>query len=146
MKAFHFPLERVLDGRQLQMRAEEEKMATLQHHLELLGRRAKALAAAALQSKLSVMKPASVQGSDLHALTSFQAQVKKEQAALAVETAQCERRVAVQRARLLKAQKDLKVLEKLRERRMGDWTYAYNREVEDAAADAHISKLVRGES
>ena len=128
------------------MRAEEEKLAALQRHLELLTQRANALTSAALTSKLSVLKTTLMQGSELHSLTAFQAQVKKERAVLAVETAQCERRVAVQRARLLKAQKDLKVLEKLRERRMGDWTYAYNREVEDAAADAHISKLVRGES
>jgi flagellar export protein FliJ len=146
MKTFRFPLERVLDWRQLQMRAEEEKLAVLQQHLEMLNRRANALTAAELKSKLSVLKAPSVQGSDLHALTAFQAQVKKERAALAVETLQCERRVSVQRARLLKAQKDLRVLEKLRERRMADWTYSYNREVENAAADAHISKLVRGES
>jgi flagellar export protein FliJ len=146
MKTFRFPLEKVLDWRQLQMRAEEEKLAALQQLLEVLTRRAKALTSAELNSKLSVLNAPSVQGSDLHALTAFQVQVKKERAALAVETLQCERRVLLQRARLLKAQKDLRVLEKLRERRMADWTYSYNREVENAAADAHISKLVRGES
>ncbi len=146
MKSFRFPLERVLDWRELQMRAEEEKLATLQRHLEMLTQRANALTAAELKSKLSVLKTTLMQGSEVHSLTAFQAQVEKERAALAVETVQCERRVAVQRARLLKAQKDLRVLEKLRERRLVDWTYSYNREVENAAADAHISKLVRGES
>jgi flagellar export protein FliJ len=145
MKAFRFPLERVLDWRQVQVRAEEEKLAALQQRLELLIRRAHALTAAEHKSKLSVLNAPSVQGSDLHSLTAFQAQVQKERAALTLEAAQCEKRIALQRVRLLKVQKDFKILEKLRERRLEDWTYSYNREVENAAADAHISKLLRGE-
>jgi flagellar export protein FliJ len=145
MKTFRFPLEKVLGWRHLQMRAEEEKLAALQAQMELLKRRFNALAAAELNSKLGVLNAPAVQGSDLHALTAFQDRVKKERAALAAEMVQCERRIALQRARLLKAQKDYRVLEKLRERRKDAWTYSYNRELEDAAADAHLSKLTRGE-
>jgi flagellar export protein FliJ len=146
MKAFRFPLEKVLGWRHLQMRAEEEKLAVLQQHLELLTRRANALASADFNSKVNVLKAPLVQGSELHALTAFQARIKKEKAALLAEKVQCEKRIALQRARLLKSRKDFRVLEKLRERRMEAWTYSFNQELESAAADAHISKLIRGES
>ncbi len=146
MKAFRFPLEKVLDWRRLQMRAEEEKLTLLQQQLELLARRANALTSADLNSKLGVVKMGTVQAADLHALPAFQAQIKKERAAVAAEKIQCERRITVQRARLLKARKDYRVLEKLRERRLEAWTYSFNQELENAASDAYISKLIRGES
>lgn len=146
MKAFRFPLEKVLAWHHLQMKAEEEKLAALQEQLEALTRRAQALASAELNSKLDVVKAPAVQGSELHALTAFQARLKKERTTLAAEKMQCERRIAAQRARLLKARKDYRVLEKLRERRKEDWSYAFNRELEETAADAHISKLIRGDS
>jgi hypothetical protein len=146
MRAFRFPLEKVLAWRHLQMRAEEEKLAVLQQHLELLTRRANALASAEINSKLAVLKAPLVQGSELHALTAFQARIKKERAVLLADKLQCEKRIAAQRARLLKTRKDFRVLEKLRERRMEAWTYAFNQEVENAAAEAHISRLIRGES
>lgn len=146
MKEFRFRLEKVLGWRHLQMRAEEEKLVALQQQVEVLTRRANALAAAELNSKLGVLKAPSVQGSDLHALTAFQNRVKKERAMLAAERGQCERRIALQRTRLLKAQRDYRVLEKLRERRKDAWIYSNNRELENAAADAHLSKLIRGDS
>lgn len=146
MKAFRFPLEKVLDWRRLQMRAEEEKLTLLQQQLELLTRRVQALTSAEVNSKLGLIKMTQVQASDLHALPAFQAQIKKERAILLAERLQFERRIAVQRTRLLKARKDFRVLENLRERRKDAWTYSYNRELEEQAADAHLAKLIRGES
>lgn len=146
MKTFRFPLEKVLDWRRLQLRAEEEKLSLLQQQLEMLTRRVQALTSAELNSKLGVVKLDSVEASHLHALPAFQAQVKKERAVLVAEKVQQERRIALQRARLLKARRDFRILEKLRERRMEAWTYSYNRELENLASDTYNSKLIRGES
>ncbi len=146
MKAFRFPLEKVLGWRHLQMRAEEEKLAVLQQQLEVINRRAEALASAELNSKWRLVKMASVPGEELHALASFQERLRREKAALSVEGTQLERRIDQQRLRLLKARKDYCAIEKLRERRMKAWTYAYNRELENNAAEAHLSRLSRGEA
>jgi flagellar biosynthesis chaperone FliJ len=51
-----------------------------------------------------------------------------------------------QRARLLQARKNYRMLEKLKERRHEAWSYEMNRELENTAADSHISKLVRSRS
>jgi flagellar export protein FliJ len=145
VKAFKFPLERVLDWRHLQMRAEEEKLAALQRRLDLTNHRRNALTSAELKSEWGLLKLTSVPGSELQALAAFQIRVRKECAALDLERLQCEKWIAAQRLKLLKARKDFRVLERLREKRKQAWTYLSNREVEDAAADAHISKLVRGD-
>ncbi len=146
MKAFKFPLERVLGWRHLQMRSEEEKLALLQRYLENLNQKANALAAAEMNSRLGLLKMGTLQGSDLHALAPFQERVKRERAALSAEKVQCEKRIAMQRVRLLKARKDFRVLEKLRERRLEAWRYESNRELENFAAETHIAKLIRGDS
>ena len=146
MKAFKFPLEKVLSWRHLQMRAEEEKLALLQRYLENLNQKANALAAAEMNSRLRLLSMESLQGADLHALAPFQERVKKERAALSAEKAQCEKRIAMQRVRLLKARKNFRVLEKLKERRLEAWQYENNRELENFAAEAHIAKLLRGDS
>jgi len=145
MKAFRFPLDRVLGWRHLQMREEEEKLAALQHRLDLLNQRMNTLTAAKRNSELALLKLPSVQGCELQALTAFQARTKKLWAALDLEQSQCEKGIAAQRLRLLKARKDFRVLEKLKDTRKRAWTYLRDREVESTAADAHMSKLVRGD-
>lgn len=146
MKAFKFPLEKVLGWRHLQMRTEEDRLAGIQRQLETLTRRADALAAAEEKAKTDLLNRPTVHGSDLQAFTAFQERVRKERALLAAEIAQCQKRIAAQRARLLKARKDFRVLEKLRERRVDAWNYSFNHELEELAADAHISRLIRGDS
>jgi flagellar export protein FliJ len=145
VKAFRFPLERVLAWRHLQMRAEEEKLSALQHRRDLLNHRVNALKSAELKSKWGLLKLPAVPGSELRAMTAFQDQVKKECTALDLDRAQCEKWIGVQRVRLLKARKDYRVVEKLKEKRQQAWVYLNDREVESAAADSHISKLVRGD-
>ena len=88
MTTFRFPLERVLDWRKLQMRAEEEKLAALQHRLDT-GEPAhqRALGAAELKSESGLRKLTSVAGSELQTVAAFQTRVKKHRAALGARTA-----------------------------------------------------------
>lgn len=145
MKSFHFPLQRVLDWRGLQMRTEEEKLAALQHSLAALARREDSLAAVAKETELGLLTLPSISGPDLRALAAFQKRMKTEQAALQAQRVQCEAQIAEQRKRLLKARRDFRVLEKLKERRWKSWTYLTEREIEATAAEAYISKWIRSE-
>lgn len=145
MKAFRFRLEKVMEWRHLQMRAEEEKLAVLQHRLGQLKYRINALTSAELKSEWGLLKQPSVWGSELEAFTSFQARVKFERAAIERDQSQCEKWIVAQRTKLLKARLDFRVLEKLKEKRKEEWTYLSDRELENAAADAHNSRLFRGE-
>lgn len=145
MKTFHFPLQRVLDWRALQMRTEEEKLAGLQRSLSALIHRDNTLTAAEIKAELGLLKQPSISGPDFQALAAFQRRVKTERAALKAQRTQCEAQMAEQRKRLLKARRDFRVLEKLKERRWKSWTYLTEREIEATASEAYISKWSRSE-
>jgi len=146
MTPFRFPLERVLDWRRLQMRAEEEKLAALQHRLDLMNRRMSSLIAAEQKCEWGLRKQACLDGAELQALAAFQSQAKKQREGLALEQRQCEKQIEAQRARLVKSRKDYRILEKLKERRHQAWSYEADREVENTAAEAHIAKFIRDRS
>jgi flagellar export protein FliJ len=143
MKSFRFPLQRVLDWRSLQLRTEEEKLAGLQHKLAALIHRERALTMAQSRSEAAVLRPPSIQGSDLRALAGFRVRIKTERAALTTSRTQCEAQIAEQRVRLLKARKDCRVLEQLKEKRQKAWSYLSDREVEETAAESYISNWLR---
>ena len=143
MKSFHFPLQRVLDWRTLQMRTEEEKLAALQTTLSTLIHRDNQLTAAQLKSELSLLGSDCIEGSDLQALAAFQVRIRSEREVLNASRRKCEAQIVEQRNRLLKARKDYRVLEKLKEKRWKTWTYLSDREVEHTAAENYISQWAR---
>ncbi len=56
-----------------------------------------------------------------------------------------DKEIAEQRKQLLKARKDFRVLEKLKEKRFKGWVYLSDREIEDNAAEAYISRWSQSE-
>ena len=145
MKTFKFPLQRVLEWRALLMRTEEEKLATLQNKLAMLTARDQALTDSELKSEKELATSPSLNGLDLQQFAAFQSRVRSERMSLKATRAQCEAQLVEQRKKLLKARKDVRVLEKLRERRWEAWTYQNDREVETIAAEAYISKWARSD-
>jgi flagellar export protein FliJ len=146
MKSFRFSLQRVLDWRTLQMRQEEEKLGGLQHKLSVIVHRENTLMAAQVKSESALLGLESINGSDLRALAAFQLRMQNERVSLRTARIQCETQIVEQRKRLLKARRDYKVLEKLKERRFQAWSYLSDRETEETAAEAYISKWARTES
>jgi hypothetical protein len=145
VKSFHFPLQRVLDWRALQMRSEEEKLAGLQHSLSALVHSENALVASELKTQLGLLKLEWISGPDLQALAAYQSRIKTERATLKAKRLQCETHIVEQRKRLLKARRDFRVLEKLKEGRWKSWTYLTEREIEATAAESYISRWIRSE-
>jgi hypothetical protein len=143
MKSFRFPLQRVLDWRSLQLRTEEKKLAGLQQKLAVLIHREKALTTAQLRTESALLGRPLLEGSDLRALAGFQIRINNERAALKVGRTQCDAQIAEQLKRLLKARKDCRVLEQLKEKRRRAWSYLGDREVEDTAAESYISNWLR---
>ncbi|HEY4361249.1 MAG TPA: hypothetical protein VGN17_09780 [Bryobacteraceae bacterium] len=145
MKSFQFPLQRVLDWRTLRMRTEEEKLSSLQHRLAAILHRDAALTEAELKSGARLLQLAGIDGSDLRALAAFQLRMRKERTVLKVERAQCEAQISDQRQRLLKARRDCRALEQLKDKRKRAWTVQLDREIEDTAAEAYLSQWARTE-
>ncbi len=81
----------------------------------------------------------------MQALSAYQARIKNERAALQIARVQCEKAIVEQRKQLLKARKELRVLEKLKEKRFKGWIYLNDREIEDNAAEAFLSRWSHSE-
>jgi flagellar export protein FliJ len=143
MKAFQFPLQRVLEWRELQMRTEEEKLSTIQNKLAEVLHRENALTAAQLNAEMNVLGRPLVEATEFRALAAFQLRIRGEKVSLIAARKNLELQIAEQRKRLLKARKDCKILENLKERRKKSWTYLHDREIENTAAESFISNWAR---
>jgi len=143
MKAFRFPLQRVLEWRSLQLRVEEEKLAALQQQLTSLLQLREKLAAARNRSESHLFASGTAAGSELQSWALYQARLAKQQELLETQLAQCEKLIVEQRQRLLKARTDHRVLEQLKERRLRQWVYLNDREVEDTANEVYLAKWTR---
>lgn len=145
MKTFRFPLQRVLEWRALQLRVEEEKLATLQQQLASLLQLREKLASARNRSESHLFVSGTAAGSDLQSWALYQARLVKQQELLKTQIVQCEKLILEQRQRLLKARTDHRVLERLKERRWRQWVYLNDRELEDTAAEVYLAKWSREE-
>ena len=143
MKSFHFPLQRVLEYREVQMRAEEEKLSTIQNQLAEVLHRENALTAAQLNAEMNLLGKALVEATEFRALSAFQLRIRSEKVSLLAARANLETQIAEQRKRLLKVRKDCKILENLKDRRKKAWTYLSDREIENTAAESYISNWAR---
>jgi flagellar export protein FliJ len=143
MKAFQFPLQRVLEYRALQMRTEEEKLSAIQNQLAEVLHRENALTAAQLNAEMNLLGRTLVEAAEFRALSAFQLRIRSEKTSLVAARKNLEAQIAEQRKRLLKARKDCKILENLKDRRKKAWTYLSDREIENIAAEAYISNWAR---
>ena len=78
MKTFQFPLQRVLEWRELQMRTEEEKLSTIQNKLAEVLHRENALTAAQLNAEMNLLGRPLVEASEFRALAAFQLRIRSE--------------------------------------------------------------------
>ena len=143
MKAFQFPLQRVLEYREVQMRAEEEKLSSIQNQLAEVLHRENALTAAQLNAEMNLLGRPLVEATEFRALSAFQLRIRSEKVSLVAARKNLETQIAEQRKRLLKARKNCKILENLKDRRKKAWTYLSDREIENTAAESYISNWAR---
>ena len=143
MKTFRFPLQRVLEWRALQLRVEEEKLASLQQQLTSMLELREKLAAERNRSQTDLFASGTAAGTDLQSWAIYQARLLKQQELLKTHLTQCEKLILEQTQKLLKARTDHRVLERLKERRWRQWVYLNDREQEDTAAEVYLSKWSR---
>lgn len=143
MKAFDFPLAKVLHWRSVQLELEENRLKQNFADLAQVDRERAALDAAAVRAELQVREWSPLDGRDLAALAAFRRHVQNEEAALAGRRAECERKLAMQHQAVLEARRRCRLLERLKERRLADWRVANDRELEQLASELHLAGLVR---
>jgi len=143
MALFHFPLEKVLRWRLVQLAAEEAKQKKLlQEQVQLQTLRAElGVEKSRLSSSLATLPD--LRGDDLRAMTAYSVRLKRLDESIAERTARCERNLAVQRKKYRDAQQKCRLLEELKARKVAEWRYEQSRQLETLASESYLANWNR---
>jgi len=140
VKKFTFPLDRVLAWRRTQARIEQTKLEKLQKELRGVEAQRTALAAEELQAQQAIVRSGASTGADLAALDLFRA-------SCATQSKSLERNRETQAAKILAQQRvvalkerDVKLLEKLREQKLTTWRLENAKEIDTQAEESYLSR------
>jgi hypothetical protein len=140
MKRFEFRLQSVLSWRARQLELEKAKLQVLFEELNAL-----AAARARLESDLHEAGRVALASGDpqqLAALGPFREHIRREQARVEARRADCARRIEAQRESVLNAERNVRLLEKLKARRLADWNAAVAKELDELATDSFLARWV----
>lgn len=143
MKKFMFPLERVMQLRQAQARAEEAKLERLYGERSALDARERTLHEHRRHSEDDLRGRDHVNAEDLGALDAFQQHVQVELQRNIQARAACDRRIQAQLKVVNLKRRDVKLLEKLRQERELAWSNGVERELAQQAEESHLAKWNR---
>lgn len=145
MKRFNFRLQNVLKWRLLQVETSEEKLQEFLRELRTLEAQQASLEAAKAEAERSVLEAKQVEAQDLAALDTHRRWVAAQQQRLARHARECDTRISAQREQVRKAERNLKLIEKLRARRLGEWSAAVDKEFQALAEEAFLARWPRSE-
>ena len=144
MKSFSFPLERVREWRSEQLDVEEGTLrALVAGRMALISRRQELLEDRR-SLDLALTRAREVTAEALAALEAYRRWIKAETQRLATAIVEAESRVAAQRQRVIEAQRNCRLLGKLRERALRQWWKDAGRETENLAAEIYLAKWEPG--
>jgi hypothetical protein len=143
MKSFQFPLQKALEWRRQQLDAAEAGFHKQVEALALIDRLAAELKSSERSQGAAVQASRPLTGDSLAFLNSYHRHVLAQQRVLADRRTECAARVAEAQAAMLEARRHARLLEKLREKRLGEWQAAGAHELEELASDSYLAQWNR---
>ncbi len=140
MNSFRFPLQKVLDWRRTQLELEEANFRKQMAAVAELDRQAAEIEAAGRRTEALVRTWNPVAGTDLEALDRYRQYVKTRELEMQVPRQDARRRLAAQQQVMLEARRRLRLLEKLKDRRRAEWQAAFDKELEEMAAESFLAR------
>jgi hypothetical protein len=142
MRRFQFRLQSVLGWRVVELELEEGRLEQLFTERRRWDEEALALEARRRESA-RLIAAKTLDGQQLAAFTNHRRYLERESARISSQRADCEKRIAAQRQRVVEAERKVRLLERLKERRLAEWTLDFNREMEALASETFLSKWAR---
>lgn len=143
MSGFRFNLDRILNWRRKQCQLEEMRLAASRASLADVERGITGLR----EERLGIGRELSARLSpapfELNSLGPYYLRAKRQELELTVACTQKQTEVQSQLAVVRVADRGVRLLEKLRQRRLEEFTYAHDRDLETLAAEAFLSKWSR---
>jgi hypothetical protein len=140
MKKFQFSLGRVMAFRSAQARVEEMKLEVLYAELRAVDTREVALIQEKMQSEKALKSSPSVSGFDLEVFDAYRLATKEEQKRMDKARADCRKRIDPQLRVVMIRHRDVRLLEKLKERRFEKWEKEMFKEIDQQAEEAYLAK------
>ena len=144
MTQFHFPLEKVLRWRSLELAAEGARLEQLvREQLRLQTMRADL---SAEKSKLdrSLDTLPDLRGADLCAVSAYSLSLKRKAESLGQLVSKCDRDLTEQKKKYRAAKQRFRLLEELRARKYEEWRQEQARELESLATESFLANWNRG--
>jgi hypothetical protein len=143
MKSFHFPLQKALDLRSKQLELEEVRYKQRLFDLAELDRKRMEVGASSMRAEVQVREWGTVASCDLMALGNFRVRARKLEAQILVRRVEAAAQVETQQQTMLEARRRCRLLERLKERRMAEWTVARDHELDEIAAESYLARWSR---
>jgi hypothetical protein len=146
MPAFQFRLNRVLEWYRTQFQLEENRLSLCLAALSKAQESIVRLQVESLRIEREVISGSAIAARDLSALGLYRLRAKVEAAELEQERARLDHALKEQMSIVQAAQRRLRLVEKLRERRLAEHLYAEDQALESLAAEAYLSKWIAAKS
>jgi hypothetical protein len=143
MKSFHFPLQKALDWRSTQLGLEEVRYKQRVFDLAELDRTRAEVEASGMRAEVQVREWGTVASCDLMALGNFRLRARKLEAQIRIRRIDASNQLAAQQQKMLEARRRCRLLERLKERRLAEWTLERDHEVEEIAAESYLARWNR---
>jgi hypothetical protein len=140
MRRFQFRLERVLDWYGNQFQIEQAKLAASMAALNALQRNMASFHAECLSVERDILSRRDIAARDFPALGLYRLRARKLEQEFSQELQRREQAVRDQMQQVQEAQRRLRLLEKLRDRRLAEHRYNEDKELEALAAEAFLAK------
>jgi len=144
--SFRFPLQKVLDWRRTELDLAEARFRQEVEALANLDRLRAQMEAAENAAEQQVRSWNPVAAGELEALGSFRVHMKSRLAGLEKPRGECLARLAERRQQMLEARRRLRLLERLKQRRLAEWTVARDHELEEVASESYLAQWNRHKS
>ena len=147
MRSFRFPLERVRHWRQGQLDLEIARLEQLIGELNRMEAQRAEMRRRLTEAEAVVQHAAAagqqVDAGRLRDLDDFRHYTAREEARIVTAEAEVQHRITQQRQAVVRARREVRLLDRLRQRAWEKWDYEYQRETEQTASDLHLAQWCR---
>jgi hypothetical protein len=143
VKRFHFPLDRVRRWRAEQATLEELKLEQLRGQLTALQEEKRRIETERSQSEQEVLRQASMEASELQSLDVYRLHTWTKVRDIESRERQMAAPIEEQRQRVIDAQRNAELLERLKQKARVEWQTASDREQEGLAAELYLARWTR---
>lgn len=140
MKRFEFSLRRVLDLRRQQASVEQARLQALLRTVNQLHALKAALTKQLAESRTS-LQTSPTTGEDLRLFVEFDRHIHARCARIDRDVQLVGRQVQEQQIKTRNADRQVKLLEKLKDKKLSEWTYLHDKELEELASDSYQARM-----